>query len=48
MMVITAGPSITTIKAGNMKNTSGGTIFTVVLALISSARWRRFILKSSE
>jgi hypothetical protein len=36
--VSTAGPRITTIKAGKMKNTSGGTILTLVLAPISSAR----------
>src|SRR5215469_2831318 len=36
--VITAGPRMTTISAGKMKNTSGGTIFTLVFALISSAR----------
>ena len=46
--VITAGPKITTIKAGNINSTSAGTIFTVVLALISSARWRRLMRKSSE
>ena len=46
--VIIAGPKITTIKAGKMKNTSGGTIFTLVLALISSARCRRFNRMSSE
>jgi hypothetical protein len=36
--VITAGPRITTIKAGKIKNTSGGTILTLVLAPLSSAR----------
>lgn len=41
--VRTAGPRMITIKAGNMKNTSGGTILTDVFALISSARWRRFV-----
>src|SRR6516225_7080124 len=46
--VITAGPKITTIKAGKMKNTRGGTILTLVLALISSARWRRLVRLSSE
>ncbi len=44
----TAGPKITTIKAGNIKNTRAGTIFTDVFALISSARCRRFVRRSSE
>ena len=46
--VMIAGLKITTIKAGKMKNTSGGTIFTVVFALNSSARCRRFVRNSSE
>src|SRR5260370_22678460 len=46
--VITAGPKITTIKAGKIKKTSGGTIFTVVFALASSSRCLRFMRKSSE
>jgi hypothetical protein len=46
--VISAGPNITTIRAGKIKNTRGGTIFTLTLALISSARWRRFMRNSSE
>ena len=46
--VITAGPRITTIKAGKINSTSAGTIFTVVFALISSARCRRLMRKSSE
>ena len=42
MIAMIPGPRITTINAGKIKNTSGGTIFTVVLAACSSARCRRF------
>lgn len=46
--MITAGPRITIIKAGKIKKTSAGTILTDVLALISSARCRRLVRRSSE
>jgi hypothetical protein len=43
-----AGPRTTIINAGNMKRTSTGTILTLILAAISSARWRLFVRSSSE
>jgi hypothetical protein len=48
IIVITGGAQNHHHQRGKMKNTSGGTIFTLVLALISSARWRRFNRMSSE
>src|SRR5207248_8870410 len=48
MTVMHAGAATTTITAGKMKNTSGGTNLIVVLAAISSAFWRRCVRKASE
>jgi len=45
---ITAGPKITTSNAGKINSNRAGTIFTLVFALISSARCLRFVRNSSE